>query len=1235
MVRIDITQRTAAQNVLNNPSLRGKPLHVRAGLPGPGFRLLVGPKVGAGTGDILRRNLDRAIRTNSFRFELFAAPQAVGPSGGRILGPQRLAAASLKGLIARGAITRQRASVIARQQRLAEVEVKRKEPGRLMPSIVRGTFAIKRPIASLKKFGGLFAPRIISSREIDSFSKNIEAEGKIIDQRIKSGTSSQTEVDRFNLIVNQFNRRAGRAEAFELRRFFKERPSPKKPEKITVESAITKTGVFTPDLTLGDVIPKELGGKISFVETVFKGAKEFGDAFENTVPKQAAPSVKRRFRNVGEVIGGIGAATEPLFTGVTFFSQEAIKTAQALTGQPGKRTFRVLLPRGAASLLSQAKASRVPVLSEPLQFINVGDKQVIVSRRALAEVPTAALTVALLFLPSGATRVVRATSKGKVVKTLGKVSIKRKRVNLLQTFKRVKVRDFSKFIGRIKAVGNLQRIKRVPEVKAVIARAVAERKAVEAKIFISTPKIDSLLKAANKELRPLRKKLGPIIREIKLSQKGLRKKKVGVLEQKRLSFSQARVIQAEKLADAKNLVRTSIRDTFLTRSVRKKFGPVTRIIKLGRKKGLSPSQSVLNFARGKTNAFISTRVKQLRAVGIDVNTFRLNLTDSLVAKLLPRKSVRALKKKFPELSKQLAIGKKRGVRKRVIVKRVIKKRTIRILNRTFLNQVLAAKFLRKQLVIEIREVAALFKTLSNVNKNAVRTEFNNFRQTTSLIKKLLRRPDLFLTKREIGIVNKWNISRVNFIEKVQILLGKKIPRKIRKKLGPVIKQIKLSQKSSKKFIQSFNASTSLFRIKLNSLFKKLSSDVKNSVRSQHQRSLFRASKVRADLVKKILGNTLTKRQAMNLLRQLNSDIQRLEQAEIAAFRARTRARNAKRLNDTRGVRVANAQEQNAFFQALKNFDAFEKKARKTQFRKFKEPKAGTGEKLVKTKEGQLQIVKVETKAITRAKVKVKPKVLAITIVRPKQKVKLSEKVKRRAIFAARARQLTIVNVKVRTTPLTKPRAKPREVQRIRTTPRTVTIEIIRFVPKLRPRIATRLALRPRAITRLRTREKPRVKTRFRPLLLIPSPETLSFSNISRLSGPLDVVARVRGKLRKINPVPLSGNQALAFGGFKVDNQAIRSFGVVKGKGKVRSISVPRFRPEKFRKPRGNTKLQRFLIVEKIKFAIDTPGEKREITAKGIAASRAKRLKRGRGKTRKRTKKTRKKRKKTTKKRRKK
>lgn len=105
--------------------------------------------------------------------------------------------------------------------------------------------------------------------------------------------------------------------------------------------------------------------------------------------------------------------------------------------------------------------------------------------------------------------------------------------------------------------------------------------------------------------------------------------------------------------------------------------------------------------------------------------------------------------------------------------------------------------------------------------------------------------------------------------------------------------------------------------------------------------------------------------------------------------------------------------------------------------------------------------------------------------------------------------------------------------------------------------------------------------------------------------PYNTLVRTKKKLRKLNREPLKIKSALALGQKIVDNDPRRSFIIQRTKGKAKRLSLKPFNSERFRKPIGKTNLNRLSLVEKTKYAIDTPGEKRGITLKGIRTPKRK------------------------------
>jgi len=97
----------------------------------------------------------------------------------------------------------------------------------------------------------------------------------------------------------------------------------------------------------------------------------------------------------------------------------------------------------------------------------------------------------------------------------------------------------------------------------------------------------------------------------------------------------------------------------------------------------------------------------------------------------------------------------------------------------------------------------------------------------------------------------------------------------------------------------------------------------------------------------------------------------------------------------------------------------------------------------------------------------------------------------------------------------------------------------------------------------------------------------------------NVLVRRKGKLSKVNVVPLDRPRALRKGIAATDLTPARTFVMQKTKGKVRSSGTKLPSLKKYRSPKGKSRLPTQAYVEKSKYAIDSPLERLGITAKGI------------------------------------
>jgi len=84
---------------------------------------------------------------------------------------------------------------------------------------------------------------------------------------------------------------------------------------------------------------------------------------------------------------------------------------------------------------------------------------------------------------------------------------------------------------------------------------------------------------------------------------------------------------------------------------------------------------------------------------------------------------------------------------------------------------------------------------------------------------------------------------------------------------------------------------------------------------------------------------------------------------------------------------------------------------------------------------------------------------------------------------------------------------------------------------------------------------------------------------------------------------LSNAQAINLARYIADNTPIASSKVIPVKKKINKIFKKKVSSQKFRKPKGKSKLGRGTVVEKRKYRIDTAGEKAGITVKGLLSKR--------------------------------
>lgn len=1476
MVRIDITERFAAQRTVNNPALRGKPLHVRAGLPGPSFRLIIGSKVQAGTGDALRRNLDRAIRTGVFKSEFFTQRQAVR-TGARVLpGVQRLAPATIRALEKQRVIvprfeTRagiavkprpetfaQRSARLARERRVnIGFGVSVPSPGKVRArelEKVRKFFREKGgPLAVgvtsqqlrepfLEALNILLTPQTFTTNTLDAIGKRLDLEGRRLDKKIFAGTANQAQVNKFNVLVNQFNAKVGKDEARQFREFFRDRPSPLKPQEITA----SQLQEFIGDIKVEDVVPTFLGGKgVDFVKSGKEFAKTLVDLSKTVTGK--APANLRQLEKtntgiinaIGNVLGVAFAGFETLRRGTVLGIQEGVKLSGNL-GILRKGGVKIFVPDRVLQGLKEAQKIDTIVFTNPLKFIRVSDDGFVFTPRATGEIATTFFEL-IVVLEKGVFSINKVKAGGKVGQKIANIRITNVRPNI-SSFANVKVTKLGRLSKLVRAVPEIRAIKiRVGlEVGAFVGRNRTRFLVLQQKAKIKLKPIDEILTSAKDISNAQVKKAVGGVKTVVQDLKNIRTLAVSSRTKKAISLEIRRLTDGIKSITPTFRKRGRFLDFTRFQRFRRVVGDSFKRIGV-EVKSLKPSIQV-TAKRVKREARLVARdsIRSIqRAYRLEIKKInssfsilslpvrsRVRKVFKSVNNVLQDKSLRIrnlLKKtgakldtqvigSIQELEQFLKIQSKRftdSVKKagRVVVKKVSDKPSVQDLT-FFLKNIKASanggvkalRRLRKNVSVKIKKDLQVFTDKKSIEiKNfrvglvkKIRGDLKTPREKRRLIQEIerdARRMDELVKKSRLeAFRKKVNLQkrigrRLQKVERrkldsffktkkfTQRRAGARLNRRLKKKEKKLSKRIETEKgklqriikkgvverrlekrldkvarrkKGEKKFIKR-RAEARLRRRKIVKEQKKQLREFKSSTtelrtarklekiqrrklglkKFQFRRNLARRNRRIRRKNEKLENRQLRERaiglSELRLARRLKKVERRklgvkkfIERRKQARLRRRANAKQARRelrellsqkrdnqalrlqrkIRNFEAKKIGTPSQEEALRKQLSKQVKIEKQvarlaverekirtgiklfgkaprgkrsnaqllrqfierdkaisrtiARKPFFREFK-PKLGKGERLVKTKTGQVQVVRTDTKQVLktrtrqvrkqRLKVKQIQRVRVKQVTRSRQQLKLKQKQNARQILLLRGKIRQDVfdlasgktrlrsNVKARTQlrqglkPITIPKARATEVTRFRTRQRVraATRAAIILKPKtiLKPRVAPRVAIRPRVARRIVLRQRitpittlrrvPRVPP-FPPVLIpIPGPKVVSFSSIARSKGPFNVIVRQRGKKVKLNRFPLTGSQALAFGGFKVDNAAIRSFFIVKTTGRTRAIKVPRFTPRKFRRPIGNTKLERFFLVERSRFLIDTKGEKREITRKGLAALRRRRL----------------------------
>lgn len=219
-------------------------------------------------------------------------------------------------------------------------------------------------------------------------------------------------------------------------------------------------------------------------------------------------------------------------------------------------------------------------------------------------------------------------------------------------------------------------------------------------------------------------------------------------------------------------------------------------------------------------------------------------------------------------------------------------------------------------------------------------------------------------------------------------------------------------------------------------------------------------------------------------------------------------------------------------------------------------------------------------------------------------------------FNQLSEQTPVVNFGTRQTQIIQPREEFAPVQTPRLDSRSQTGSLSLVGPVQTPISELKPIQSPIQVQRPIQSQRPIQRTiRVPSTITTPTPPTVpkipkfGFGKKSKKSlfgkSGFDVLLKIKGKFKKIDlgGRSLERKAALALGASKVERSALRTFKLVPSKAPVERspLAAGAFTPGRFREPKGRSAKDRDIFVEKSKFAINTAGERIEITEKGINA----------------------------------
>ena len=1253
-----------------------------------GFRIVAQPRPGVfATRDQLNRAIARARQTGVFRASEFIGTFKLSNVGvfdpqaarARALAQQKLTPTTIRVLETQGILKPRfetRAGIVVkpkpetlaqRSSRLARERRTTRTFGRVIPSARKlrvielerarqffrkkgGPLAIGVTLEQLKtpfleEFNVLFTPKIFSSNQLDVLSRKLDIEGRKLDNRIKEGTATQAQINKFNVLITQFGKQASRTQAKQFRRLFKERPAPLKPiKKIRPQDF----GKFVGNLTIEDVIPKEFGGRGA---SFFESGNQVADFLENlsrtgrttrrfsktvTIRGEEKPRLSL-VRGAGNIIGGAFAVFETVQRAVVFGAQEAFRQ------RFGDRVEFVIPKKLAFDIRSAAKKDLI-IFTNPLRFVKVNDNKFVLTPRAVGETFGLGFDIMLLISPvKGVGKIIKVVGN-RAVSVVGNFRLAKVPVNI-GFFSKIKVGSLSdvaqitargKFTNRFRVPSEFRFARKIPPIseipraKRVLGPRVTRKVGVEDIFKLSD---EQLLKEINAFGRLTKTRKLAVIKPGKIEilqnqvfelRQKFTPKRIKEPISKNINTLKKEIQGLENLSDLRKLrsnvftlrsnFRVSIKQlpsgSFLIKRINfflKQSAPGKRI------KGVFATEREISrlkklISRG---TFIEKRILKFSKGELVFNKARRlrNLIENIIIEAKKSNTPLVLKKE-----KIIFAGKFRiplTIKQHIKLLNLLKQKIRRGIDRPKIGRKRAG--LESTLFDSRSRIDALLGTKINllVNKPVPR----NFRRLQALVKETA----IELKKIRFEKTEVLRVSKQKTVVKNEVLnLKNELQVGLREELPLSLKDLRklLNRLRGTKAGRAFRRRTKVTRIQRRQQLTLL----------REREELFRLTKKRqltnreanrvVSLNKKISSLSSGIRKAEKPLKPIIVAKKRVVQ--IIKLKKRIVKKRVRKIEipagDIKpGFRFAPARQKN-FTDVIEEFYTFPVGVPKGVIGRSESFVVRTFGRLVTTPGTRLFILTIgnlrlfsRTSGILRVllanKFRFTPRVIALIRAKINDLTKLKEKAAERLKF--KAIQRIIEREKIRAVTLLKLKKRPPRVRIPARKP-----------PRRKP---------PRKPPKKRPPRKPLRKPPIKPLpVFLPSlnfPQNIT--RLTKLKAPVNLFIRrgIRGKVRpiQVNKVPLFANQAAALGRSMVDNDSSRTFFLrVAAKGKPRKIKVPKAVSRKrFRSPKGKTQLQLGSRVEKIKHAISSRKEKREITAKGIRASR----RRKREKRKKRRKKT--------------